>query len=64
MLLDPVLLTFDPGRKTQKATYKGELFPANARADSSGTAYLLFLQRDKNTGAAKGIIALDLGGLP
>ena len=25
--LDPVLLTFDPGRVTQKAKYLGELFP-------------------------------------
>ena len=28
-LLDPVLLTFDPGRASQKAKYGGELFPAS-----------------------------------
>lgn len=27
--LDPVLLTFDPGKMTQKAKYMGELFPAS-----------------------------------
>lgn len=63
-LLDPVLLTFDNSRAPQKAKYRGELFPANAVADRSGTRYIHFLQRDKKTLDAKGIIALNLGDLP
>ena len=61
--LDPVLLTFDPGRTTQKAKYMGELFPASIIAGSDGLSFLEFFQTDKNTGRPKGIIAIDLGGL-
>jgi len=64
IFLDPVLLTFDHGRRAQKAAYGGELFPANAIADRSGTQYLQFLQRYRNTGDPKGIITIDLRGLP
>ena len=61
--LDPVLLTFDPGRAAQKAKYMGELFPASVVADSGGLSFLEFFQTDKETGRPKGIVALDLGGL-
>lgn len=61
--LDPVLLTFDPGRATQKAKYLGELFPATALADGDGMSFLDFFQTDKDSGEPKGIIAIDLGGL-
>ncbi len=61
--LDPVLLTFDAGRATQKAKYLGELFPASISADSEGLSFLEFFQTDKETGRPKGIIAIDLGGL-
>ena len=61
--LDPVLLTFDPGRATQKAKYMGELFPASVRADAEGTSFLEFFQTDKETGNPKGIVAIDLGDL-
>ncbi len=61
--LDPVLLTFDPGRATQKARYMGELFPASSIADADGFSFLEFFQADKNTGRPKGIIAIDPGGL-
>ena len=61
--LDPVLLTFDPGRATQKAKYMGELFPASIIADTGGLSFLEFFQTDKDTGRTKGIIAIDLGGL-
>ncbi len=61
--LDPVLLTFDPGRATQKAKYLGELFPATALAATEGLSFLDFFQTDKDTGERKGIIAIDLGGL-
>jgi hypothetical protein len=63
-LLDPVLLTFASRRAAQKAKYLGELFPAYAVADPFGTAYLDFFQRDRVTGGAKGIVAIDLGALP
>ena len=57
--LDPVLLKFDNQRAAQKAKFGGELFPASGRADGAGRTYLEFLQFDR-TGAAKGIIAIDL----
>ena len=62
-VLDPVLLTFDPGRVTQKAKYLGELFPASATASGDGFSFLEFFQTDKETGGGKGIIAIDLGDL-
>ena len=62
-VLDSVLLTFDAGRAAQKAKYLGELFPASITADAEGLSFLEFFQTDKETGLAKGIIAIDLGGL-
>ena len=62
-VLDPVLLTFDRGRATQKAKYRGEMFPASAEAIPGGRTFFEFFQIDKDTGDPKGIIALDLGGL-
>ena len=61
--LDPVLLTFDRGRATQKAKYMGELFPASAISGAGGLSFLEFFQTDKETGKPKGIVAIDLGGL-
>ena len=61
--LDPVLLTFDPGRATQKAKYMGEFFPASSIADADGFSFHEFFQTDKYTGRQKGIVAIDLGGL-
>jgi hypothetical protein len=57
--LDEVLLTFDPGRATQKAKYRGELFLADWRAEPLGTLFRDFFQRDRD-GNPKGIIVLDL----
>ena len=62
-VLDPVLLIFDAGRKTQKDKYLGELFPAAALADSRGASFLEFFQTDRETGQRKGILAIDLGGM-
>ena len=62
-VLDPVLLTFDPGRAMQKAKYMGELFPASVVADADGLSFFEFFQSDKDTGNPKGIIAIDLGDL-
>jgi hypothetical protein len=61
--LDPVLLTFDPGRAVQKAKYHGELFPSNAKANPRGDTFLDFFQSDRD-GNPKGIIVLDLRRLP
>lgn len=60
---DPVLLRFDNTRAAQKAKYFGELFPADMVEGGSGMTFLNFFQRDKDTGRAKGILALDLGSL-
>ena len=61
--LDPALLTFDPGRATQKAKYMGELFPASIIAEKNGLSFLEFFQTDRETGRPKGIVVIDLGGL-
>ena len=60
---DPVLLMFANRRAAQKAKYFGELFPADMVEGGSGLTFLNFFQRDKDTGRAKGILALDLGSL-
>ena len=62
-LLDPVLLTFDRGRATQKARYMGEMFMASHDATPAGRSFFEFFQIHKNTGEPKGITAIDLGGL-
>lgn len=62
--LDPALLDFSDRRAAQKAKFGGELFPAEAAAEPSGTRFLDYFQHDRITGKPKGIIALDLGGLP
>jgi len=61
--LDPVFLDFSNRRAAQKARFRGELFLANAKAEPVGNTFLQFFQIDKNTGKAKGIVALGLGGL-
>lgn len=61
--LDPILLTFADGRSDQKAKYGGELFPASAIAGFEEGVFLDFFQTDKDTGARKGIVALDLRNL-
>lgn len=63
-LLDPVLRTFANRREAQKRAFGGELFPADWAADPAGTSFLRFFQRDRETGQPKGMIAIDLGGLP
>jgi hypothetical protein len=59
-LLDPVLLDFSDRRAAQKAKYGGELFPAEAAAEPGGMRFVDYFQRDRVTGEAKGIIAIDL----
>ena len=59
-LVDPVLLTFDSGRAAQKAKFRGELFPGQMGEGATGLTFLEFFQIDKQTGAAKGIVIIDL----
>jgi hypothetical protein len=40
------------------------LFPAEAAADPAGTRFPEYFQQDKDTGASKGIVALDMKELP
>lgn len=63
-LVDPVLLIFDNGRAAQKAKFLGELFPATFIEAGSGQRFLDFFQIDKRTNNPKGIIKINLGGLP
>ena len=62
--LDPVLLDFRRGRAAQKDKFLGEFFLTSSFADEKGTPFLEFFQMNKGTGEKKGIIAIDLGGLP
>ena len=58
--LDPVLLKFDSGRAAQKAKFLGELFSGQMGEGATGLTFLEFFQIDKQTGAAKGIVVIDL----
>ena len=58
-VIDDVLLTFDAGRRAQKAKCRGELFPADAAADPLGALFRDFFQRDRD-GNPKGIIVIGL----
>ncbi len=59
-LLDPVLLTFDDGRRAMNAKYLGDLFPAEVPEGVSGRRFVDFFQIDKDTGNPKGIVLIDL----
>lgn len=58
--LDPVLLNFEPGRLSQKRSFRGEMFIAGAPA-GLGRTFLEFFQTEKHTGAAKGIVGVRPG---
>jgi hypothetical protein len=62
--LDDELLDFSNARAAQKARYGGELFPVEASAEPAGTTFLDCFQRDRESGAPKGIISIALGDLP
>ena len=61
--LDPMLLDFEGHREAQKAKFDGEMFLAAAKADRLGNRFLEFFQLDRD-GRAKGIIQIDLRGIP
>jgi hypothetical protein len=56
--LDPIIKDTRPPRNAQKVKYMGDLLP-NVVELSGGLPFLEFFQIDKNTGAKKGIVALD-----
>lgn len=56
--LDPVFFNFADRRAAQKARFGGEMFPADAPADTQGTTYRQFFQQ--TYGVAKGIVRIDL----
>ncbi len=58
-LLDPVLLDFTNKRAAQKLKYRGEMFIASA-ANAGTETFLSFFQKEKLTGASKGIVGIDL----
>jgi hypothetical protein len=58
--LDSVFLDFSDARAAQKARFGGEFFPADLSEGMTGKTFLEFFQTDKETGAPKGIVALDL----
>ena len=61
---EPVLLNWSKRRAAQKARFRGELFLAESAADPCGTPYIEFLQHDRSSGRAKGIVVINLGDLP
>lgn len=64
LALAPALLDFSEARRSQKAAYGGELFPAEAAADLAGRSFIEYFQRDRHTGDPKGIVELKLDDLP
>ncbi len=62
--LDPELQDFSDERAAQKARYGGEIFPAQWPAHPDGTTFRDYFQYDNVTKRSKGIIAIDLAGLP
>jgi len=63
-LLDPILLNFENQRLLQKIVFYGELFPSRWPANAAGQRFVDFFQIDKNTGAQKGIVLLNVQELP
>lgn len=55
--VEPLFLNLGGQSTAQKAKYMGEFYTATS-------AFLDFFQTDKHTGEAKGIVSLDLRGLP
>jgi hypothetical protein len=58
-LLTASLRDVRPPRAAQQARYRGDILP-NVVEGSSGAPFVDFFQRDKATGGAKGIIAINL----
>jgi hypothetical protein len=63
LAIDPVFRDLAAPRAAQKAKYRGDLLP-NVIEGSSGMPFIDFFQIERNTGLAKGIVALDPGRVP
>jgi hypothetical protein len=61
--LDPSFFQFAAKRAAQRTKFLGELFPSSSLA-ANGYSYFQYFQQDTRTGIAKGIVAIDLRGLP
>lgn len=59
--LDPVLRDLQPPRRAQHVKFGGDILP-NVVEQDSGTPFLDFFQTERETGAAKGIIELNIEG--
>jgi len=55
--LDPVLLDFSEGRRQQKLTFGGELFPSAPGSDGR-IPFLGFFSIDRETGGPKGVVRI------
>ncbi len=62
--LDPELQDFSHKCAAQKARYGGEFYPADWVAEPGGMRFRDYFQRDAITKQPKGMIAIDLTGLP
>jgi hypothetical protein len=60
LALEPVLFDFSNQRAAQKRKYFGEFFPADKQEGRTGRTFVDFFQQDKDTGVAKGIVAIEL----
>lgn len=58
--LDRVFLDFRDGRLAQKTKFLGEFFPEHHTERATNCGFLSFFQIDKESGEAKGIVALDI----
>jgi hypothetical protein len=64
LLLDPVLLRHNDGRKAMRATYFGDIFPWEHTAClATGMIYKDYFQQD-GQGRAKGVVLIDVQALP
>lgn len=64
LLLDRVLMDFSDSRRAQKQRFGGELFPATMPAGPGYADFLDYFQRESGSETRKGIVAIDLEGLP
>lgn len=56
--LDPIFLDFLEERNRQKQKYGGEYFPSTMVEIGSGKAFADYFQKDKHSGAIKGIVRI------
>lgn len=61
--LDPIFMDFRNGCLSQKQRFGGEFFPSSSKAESPFRTFFEFFQTDKDTGNAKGLVAIQLSTL-